>query len=92
MGEPPPMSRYCCSIFGVLLLAIHGASNDWNGKGMRSPSEKRFLRKGPVSSTYWKMSATEMRPEGRITVAGPPMFSITIAEWVIKTSAVNARF
>jgi hypothetical protein len=45
------MSRYCCSILGVLLRAIQGAMSGWNGKGMRSPSEKRFLRKEPVSST-----------------------------------------
>jgi hypothetical protein len=46
------MSAYCFSICGVRLLAIHGAKMDWKGRGMRSPSEKRFLRKSWVSDTW----------------------------------------
>ena len=56
IGEPPPMSLYCCSIWGVRRRAIHGAKTDWKGRGMRSPSEKRFLRKSWVSGTCGKRS------------------------------------
>ena len=33
-------------------MAMMGARTDWNGRGIRSPSEKRFLRKSCVSGTY----------------------------------------
>jgi hypothetical protein len=52
------MSAYCFSIRGVRLFAIHGANMDWKGRGMRSPSEKRFLRKSWVSETWMLIGET----------------------------------
>ena len=37
------------------------------------------------------MSPNETRHVEAITVAGPPMFSMTMAEWVIEKMVVHAR-
>jgi hypothetical protein len=55
---------------------------DWKGRGMRSPSEKRFFRKSWVSET-WMMGETTLEWKCHLdaenhTVDGPPMLSITI--------------
>ncbi len=74
------MSVYCCSIWGVRRRAIHGARTDWKGRGMRSPSEKRFLRKSWVSGTCGRgLREVETSQASVRTVDGPPMFSMTIA-------------
>ena len=38
------------------------------------------------------MSAGETCHVRRITVAGPPIFSMMMAEWMIEKNEVNARF
>jgi hypothetical protein len=65
-------------------LAIHGAKMDWKGRGIRSPSEKRFLRKSWVSETWMIGETTDCGMRVHLdaenhTVDGPPMLSITIA-------------
>ena len=74
------MSSYCFSIWGVRRRAIMGASTDWNGSGMRSPSEKRFFRKSCVSGTYNNSLSCKLGVIVRArTVDGPPMLSMTMA-------------
>ncbi len=61
-------------------MAIQGARRDWNGRGMRSPSRKRFFRNSCVSATWGRSQQfiSSLRCDV-LTVDGPPMFNITSA-------------